>query len=856
MLAYDLQTEYLNHPLGIDITSPRFFWKCRAEGKELFQRAYRLEARDDDALLWDSGKINSNQTTHIRYGGESLSSRQRVHWRVKLWGEHDLEGEWSEYAWFEIGLVSPSDWSATWVSAPFLPSKKKRYPADYFRKQFFLEHSVKKARLYATACGVYSARINGARVGEDRFTPGYTDYSKRLQYQTYDVTDHVQKGENTLDFVLGDGWFRGKIGAYGKRCAYGKRTMLLAQLELTFDDGTVQIVGTDGAFRWSNDGPIRENDMQDGESYDAERVPSYSGNAVETSFRTELVCSNNVPVREKEHFSAKLILSPDGQSVLDFSQNIAGYVRVLLPDEAGREVVLRFGETLDAAGNFTQTNFQMSAHSSNPVLQRVICRCSDERVFYQPEFSVFGFRYVLVENWPGEIDPEDFTAIAVYSDLEETGEFSCDNALVNRLVENTLWSMKGNFLDVPTDCPQRERNAWTGDAQVFFETGAWMMNLAPFMRKWMIDVADAQRWDGMVRSLAPWRAEQGGVKMLDGSVGWADAIVLIPYRYYRIYRDELLLRYLYPAMKRYAEYVIRRCGALSLLGKPRRNPYRRYTYNTGIHWGEWAEPKSEFSESPVHIGLPRPEEATAYTSYTLRCMGEIAQKLGFSEDAKRYAAFSEGAKRAYQYLFVQNNDIDTIRPAKLVRPLALGLLDEPAKTNVARRLASVMKQRGYTVGTGFLSTPFLLNMLSKNGYSEDAYRTLLQENLPGWMYQINQGATTIWENWEGLDENRLGSLNHYSKGAVCQWLAESAGGIRMGESESFRIQPLITRQINDVRCIYHSLYGSVGCRWRVENDTVSITVQVPVNTTARVCLPDGSEKVVPGGEHSFLVELK
>jgi alpha-L-rhamnosidase len=855
MQAYSLKTEYLNNPLGIDVLCPKFFWKCRAEGEDRYQSAYRLEARrEDGSVLWDTSKIESNRTTHILYGGEPLKSRMRVNWRVKLWDEHDLEGAWSEYAWFEIGLVTPSDWSATWVSAPFIPLKKNRYPADYFQKQFYVEHSIKKARLYATACGLYTARINGTHAGEDRFAPGFTDYSKRLQYQTYDVTSLLRVGENTLDFTLGDGWFRGKIGAYGKRCAYGKRTMFYAQLEITLDDGTVRTINSDRTFRWSNDGPIRENDMQDGEVYDAGRRPSLSGNAAETVFQTQLVCSNNVTVREKERFSAQLIITPNGQKVLDFSQNIAGYIRCLLPDEAGREVVLQFGETLDAMGNFTQINFQMSAHSKKPVLQRVICRCSNERAYYQPEFCVFGFRYVLVENWPENIDPEDFIAIAVYSDMEETGEFLCDNAPVNRLVENTRWSMKGNFLDVPTDCPQRERNPWTGDAQVFFETGALLMNVAPFIRKWLWDIADAQREDGMVRSLAPSQGEDGVVQMMDGSAGWADAIVLIPYRYYKIYHDEMLLLALYPAMKRYAEYIMRHAKKKSLMYLFRQNPHREFTVETGHHWGEWLEPKEDHFESIMKLGFPRPEEATAYASYTLRCMSEIANQLGFSEDARRFRAFSEGARRAYQYLFVKNDDIQSDRPAKLVRPLALDLLDEPAKTNVARRLSDVMIRRGCTVGTGFLSTPFLLNGLSKNGRLDTALETLLQKESPGWMYQLEHEATTVWENWEGFDSNGLGSLNHYSKGAVCQWLFNTLGGICIGETNTFYIQPAINHRIGDVRCSYDSIYGKVACAWKLEGNMAQIIVTIPPNTSACIHLPDGNEHIARSGKHTYFAK--
>ena len=857
MIAYFLRTEYLHDPIGIDLLKPRFFWKCNVDHAGSNQDSYRITARaEDGALLWDSGRVKSARTTHIPYEGTALNSRDRVFWRVKFWDENGFEGEWSEEANFEIGLVTTSDWSAKWITAPFAPSKSKRYPADYFTKTVQIGGEIRKARLYIAACGLYTAQINGTRVGENRLTPGYTDYTKRVQYQTYDVGELLRQGENQVSFTLGDGWFRGNIGAYNKRCVYGKQTKLIAQLELTFTDGGKRVFGTDESFLWSNGGSIRENDLKNGEVFDATLVPDYRDHAREVSHKAKLVCSNNVPVHECERFPARLMHTPDGRDVLDFSQNIAGYVECRVPAAPGKTITLSFGETLDAEGNFTQSNLQISKTPKHPTLQRVQITCSDEAFTYKPEFSIFGFRYVLVEDWPCELDTNDFTAIAAYSDMEETGEFACDNALVNQLFENTRWSMKGNFLDVPTDCPQRERNPWTGDAQVFFETGAYLMNVAPFMRKWLIDVADAQKRNGCVRSLAPHGAESWFVRGMDGSVGWADAIILIPYRYSRLYRDEALLSSMYPAMKRYAGFMIRRCRQISLLSKPQSNPFRRFTYSVGQHWGEWAEPKEDQFEGFLALGLPRPEEATAYFAYAMRCLSEIASKLGNEKDAARYGAYAEGAKKAYRYLFVRNDDIESARPAKLVRPLALGLLDDPAKTNVARRLADVMKARGYTVGTGFLSTPFLLGALSENGFTDTALETLLQEEIPGWLYQVKHGATTVWENWEGVDLNGIGSLNHYSKGAVCQWLMQTLGGVGMGEEETFAIKPLINRRIGDVRCSYDSIYGKVACSWRMVGDTATITLSVPVNANARICLPDGTEQVLAGGEHVFSVEVE
>lgn len=816
MKAIALRTEYLENPVAIDTAEPRLFWKCQAAGQNCRQTAYRIVAASagNATPLWDTGKVESSRMTHIPYEGLPLLSRDRVSWHVLLWDETDTVGDWSEPASFEMGLLNESDWSAHWITASFCPDKKKSYPADYFMKSFSLTKAVSKARLYVTACGLYVAHINGQRVGKDCFAPGYTEYHKHIQYQTYDVKDILKPDGNEIVIAVGDGWFRGTLGGRNMNHVFGTETKLLAQLEIVYEDGTTETIASDESFLWSNDGPIRENDLSDGEVYDANRKLTFWDNAKLTKCDAILVCSNNVPVREMERFPAKLMITPKGEKVLGFAQNIAGYVELKAPAKPGHTIILRHGETLDDKGNFSQTNFQMSPNPKKPIKQQVTYICSAQPQIFKPSFAVMGFQYVLVENWPDELNPEDFEAVAVYSAMEETGDFHCSNAQINQLVKSTRWSMKSNFLDVPTDCPQRERNPFTGDAQVFFETGSMLMNIAPFMRKWLHDIADAQKKDGMVRNLAPASGEDPINKMMDGSVGWADAIVLIPYRFYNIYGDVQILKAFYPAMRQYAEFMIRRTTKPSISSLFKKNPYRKYTYETGRHWGEWTEPKDEKFEGALALGLPRPEEATAYLGYTMAIMTKIAERLGNTEDAERYSEYATGARKAYNYLFVKDDDIKSTRPAKLVRPLALGLLDEPVKTIVSSRLARLMEKRQYTVGTGFLSTPFLLKTLSDNGYSEIAYKTLLQEKAPGWLYQMKQGATTIWENWEGLDQNGLGSLNHYSKGSVCYWLFNTVAGIETnGEEPAFIIRPLISSEINDVTAEYKSIYGKVKSGW-------------------------------------------
>ncbi|MBQ6035890.1 MAG: family 78 glycoside hydrolase catalytic domain, partial [Lachnospiraceae bacterium] len=521
MRATHLRTDYLKTPLGLGNASPRFYWNCEAEDSDVHapgtgqkQTAYRIVCTRKDETVWDSGKVQSSSMTHIRYEGKPLGSRDMVDWTVTLWDENDTEGE-AVSDRFELGLLSPSDWSANWISGGYQPDPKRRYPADCFRKVFNISRQVEKARLYAAARGVYDVWVNGRRIEDFILAPGCTNYHKRIQVQTYDVTDLIRE-QNTLELRLADGWFRGSVAAYGVTNAFGTQTSLIAQLELTFADGSRKTVVTDAGWDWSNDGPIRFADLKDGEVYHAAMAPSYAGKAkvVAPPKSAVLAASGNVPVTEHEHLRPALLPG----NVLDFGQNIAGYLEFTVSGKSGQKLRIVCGEMLDEDGNVTVKNAQetkpaggwtqmklikklmtgqIKGEAVGTPLQEILFTCSGGEDHYKTSFAVFGFRYAQV-NGDIAVDPDDFTAIAVYSDLEQTGDFSCSNELVNQLVKNTRWSMKGNFLDVPTDCPTRERLGWTGDAQVFFNTGAYFMNTAPFFRKWIRDMEDAQYKDGLL----------------------------------------------------------------------------------------------------------------------------------------------------------------------------------------------------------------------------------------------------------------------------------------------------------------------------------------------------------------------
>ena len=843
MRAIRLRTEYLRDPIGVDFQHPRLMWN--AEGG-VRQTAYQIVTGS-----WDSGRVES-ASMRAEYP-KALRDRERVNWKIRLWDENGEPGEWSE-AFFETGI---SSWQAKWITGNYIVNKKERYPVDCFRKRFAVDKPVKSARLYITACGLYEARLDGRRVGDFVMAPGYTDYRRRVQYQTYDVTELLHEGENELTVQLADGWYRGSCGANGIVNQYGTETKLLAQLEITLADGGVQTVVSDESWDWSNDGPIRFADNKDGEIVEAFRTPLWLGKAKRTKHKVVPTASDNVPVREHEQLKPTLITTPSGKTVLDFGQNIQGYASFALTARAGQRVFLRFGELLDKDGEFTQKNIQLSNRGKTTPLQQVEYFCAEGWNEYKTTFAVFGFQYVLVET-EVPFKPEDFTAHAVYSDLERTGWFESSNELLNRLFEATVWSAKGNHLDIPTDCPTRERHGWTGDAQLFFTTAAYLFDFAPFARKYLRDVYDWQRRDGRLPHIAPDGGADFYMWTMNGSVGWSDAGVLIPWRYAGIYQDETILREYYDGMARYARFMEKRCGKnMPLFAESVRlsGEAKKYLVNTGQSYGEWAEP------ADVSGGFrwqdfvaPHPEVSTAYTACVMRLMSRIAKRLGRDEDAEEFRTFAEGCRAAYQELVrTEKYTLDTDRQARLVRPLYFELLTEEQTSCAKKRLKEALEHYGWRLGTGFLSTPLILYVLSS--YDVDAaYRLLENEDIPGWLSMPKNGATTIWENWDGPFSSQgagLGSLNHYSKGAVTEWLFSTMCGIRVDGENHFTVAPLPGGSLSFAEARYNSVFGMIESRWEKRDGKMVYTVSIPANCTADIRLPGGACATVGLGKHVF-----
>jgi alpha-L-rhamnosidase len=877
----NLRTEYLENPLGIDARKPSLSWQVASQKRNVMQSAYQVQVAqsiehftESQGLLWDSGKVTSGNSIAIQYGGPDAQSRQRYFWRVRVWDQQDRPSSWSEPAWWEMGLLEEKEWTADWIEVDWDEDPKAFKPSPFFRRSFTLDQPVKSARLYITAHGLYEAWLNGQRVGDQVFTPGYTPYDRQLQYQVYDVTALLQAGENVLGSILGDGWYRGKVYIYGDRNIYGNRLGLLASLRIETADGSQVTINTDSQWKVAN-GPIVKSDMRDGEIYDARlELPGWSSPGYTSTWKdvrlvkhpkNHLVASMGVPVRRNETFHPKAILkTPKGETVLDFGQNLAGVVHMRVRGPRGTTVHLRHGETLDKHGNFTVSHLFMTPPKEDklPIFQEVFYTLKGEgEEEYEPRFTVHGFRYVKVEGYPGEPTPEDFYSVAIYSDMPPTGTFTCSDPLINQLHHNTEWSMKSNFLDLPTDCPQRERAGWTGDAQIFTPSASFLMDTRAFFRKWLKELSLEQFPDGMVGNFVPnpYRLVKGGsarfFKLLDGSSGWGDVSVIMPWALYWAYGDVQLLERQYESMKAWVEHVQKRSRRVN--GSKKLNPrywldqsYRarqQYVWDTGYAWGEWLEPGggamlAMASDMLRRLLLGSPVVSTAYFINSARILAKTADLLGKPDDAKKYHALAEQVKAVYVEEFIgKDGRMQPDKQATYVRVLAFDLAPEALKPAIVDQLVRLVRASGNHIGTGFLSTPFLCHVLSENGRLDVAYDLLTQKTIPSWLYPITKGATTIWETWEGIREDGTPqlSLNHYSPGSVINFLHRKVAGLDAAEPGFRRIaiHPQPGGGLTGASARYESACGLIVSDWAKQDGRLRLDVTIPANTRAVVTLP-------------------
>ena len=846
-----LETNHKTTPLGIDGQEPCLAWILTSSTRGGEQTAYRIQVAESretltqqEDLVWDSGKVYSDRSAHHVYDGPPLDSRDRYYWRVRVWDENGRASTWSEPSWWEMGLLNSSDWRAEWVEPGWDKDASEPLPSPMLREEFGVDGDVASARLYVTAHGLYEVKLNGRRVGNQVFSPGWTSYDHRLQYQTYDVADLLNSGENAIGARLGDGWYRGYIGFQGQHDYYGDRLGLLAQLQVTYDDGRTEVVvRTDDGWEAAT-GAIRKSDIYMGETYDARQekegwaqsgydASGWSDVRVAEHDMDRLIAQTAPPVRTIQEIKpTDVIYTPEGDTVLDMGQNMVGWMQMEVEGSAGTEVTLQHAEVLDKEGNFYTENLRSAEQ-----LDRFILDGEGKEVF-EPQFTFHGFRYVKVSGYPGEVEPDDFTGVVIHSDMEPTGHFQSSHALLNHLQHNVVWGQKGNFLDIPTDCPQRdERLGWTGDIQVFARTANYNMDTDNFLRKWLQDLAADQADEGSVPHVVPNVLGEGAA----GAAGWADASVIVPWSVYQAYGNERILEQQYESMKGWVDFVRERAAMDSTT----------YLWENNFTFGDWlaySPDRSDYPGATTSKDLIR----NAFFARSADLMARTARILGRTDDAREYRELFENVRSTFQREFVTpRGRVTSDTQTSYVLALSFDLIPEDLRSTAAQRLARDVRERGHLT-TGFLGTPDLTHVLSEHGYTDLAFNLLFRTEYPSWLYPVTRGATTVWERWDGIKPDGsfqnpgMNSFNHYAYGAVGEWVYQNVAGIQPVEPgyKQIRIAPHPGDTLTHARGVLETNYGRVESSWSRSDGQFRLDVTIPANTKATVHLPDGAQSDV------------
>lgn len=840
-----LLTENRPDPVGVEERLPRFSWQLHSSGRNTMQTAYSIQvwqSGNKKNLVWNSGKVNSDQSVYIPYAGSALQSGKKYQWQVQVWDNKSPEPTQSGTGTFQMGLLQVGDWKAQWIEPGYVEDSVLR-PSPMFRKQFRADKKIISATAFITAHGLYEAQINGKRISDAYFTPGWTAYQKRLQYQVYDVTHLLNKGANAIGVTLGSGWYRGVIGFSNNRNVYGKDIALLFQLAITYSDGTTAYVVSDNSWK-STTGAIRYSEIYNGETIDARleqkgwALPDYddskwSGVKVASHPLNTLVATYNEPIRKKETFQPKRIFkTPAGDQIIDFGQNLVGWVSIKVKGQAGDKIQVSHAEVMEKNGNFYTTNLRAAKAQDTYILK------GGEEEIFEPHFTWHGFQFIKVEGYPGELKPENFTAVALYSDMPMTGSFSSSNGLVNQLQHNIQWGQKGNFLDVPTDCPQRdERLGWTGDAQAFSRTAAFNMNVHSFFTKWLKDVEADQLPTGSVPFVVPNVLGAGAA----GSAGWADAATIIPWNMYLAYGDRKILENQYSSMKAWVGYM--KQNSTSDL------------WNKGFHFGDWLFFRPNDDNDGKAAVTDKYLIAQCFYAHSTQLLINAAKVLDRTDDVASYESLLERVKAAFvkEYLTPSGRLVSSTQTA-YVLALNFDMLPEHLRTQAAERLAENVKSYGNHLTTGFLGTPYLCHVLTRFGYLDLAYTLLQQETYPSWLYPVKMGATTIWERWDGIKPDgsfqvpSMNSYNHYAYGAIGDWMYRTMVGLDTYEDgtgyKHSKIQPHIGGNFTQAAASLQTYYGTLSSSWKRMDGSIEIDVEIPANTRSTVIIPAKSVDAV------------
>ena len=870
----DLRCEYLTDPDGLDIRRPRLSWTLtalRPGDRGLSQSRYRVLAANtperlaaDDPDLWDSGEVRSDRTSHVEYGGPPLSARQRVHWKVRTWDQNGRPSAWSAPATWSMGLLEPSDWNgALWIGdATPAPANHEPLPSPLLRKAFDRggRGPVRRATVHVTALGLYELRINGRRVGDHVLSPEWTDYHRRIQYQTFEVADLIREGGNVVALMLGDGWYAGKLGLTGivpggpPRGIYGRQPCALLRLEIEEVDGPRLVVLSDGSWQSMLEGPVRAADLLDGETYDARReIPGWDApgdpGGEWTAVRVfdpppgRLVAQPNEPIRVTRELRPVALTEPKpGVWVFDLGQNMVGWCRLTTSGPAGTTITLRHAEVLNPDGTVYTANLRGAAQTD-----RFILRGEGQETF-EPRFTYHGFRYVEVTGLPSPPTRDSVVGRVAHSAAREVGVFECSEPLLNKLWQNILWTQRANLHSTPTDCPQRdERCGWMGDILAFAPTACFNMDMAAFFTKWLPDTRDAQAADGRFADFSPHAFDPNN--RFSGAPGWADAGVFVPWTAWQYYGDRRLLAEQYPAARRWVDFV------------RSQNPDLLWKHARGNDYGDWLNADTLRLEGWPTSGAEVPKEvfATMFFARSARLVADMARVLGDARGAEEYGRLAADIRAAFCAAYVgPDGRLHGDTQAGYAIALNFELLPEAQRAAAARRMVERFEPYGGQISTGFHSTAPLMLELSGRGQGDEAYRLVLSRKMPSWGYAIDQGATTIWERWDGYVEGRgfqdpgMNSFSHYAIGSVGEWIYRVILGINPDPAgpgfERVIIRPRPGPGLSWVRGSYDSIRGRIAVAWRRDAEGLALDIEVPPNVTATVHVPTATaERVTESG---------
>ncbi|TSA33651.1 MAG: alpha-L-rhamnosidase [Porphyromonadaceae bacterium] len=845
-----LRTEYQVNPVGIDVLQPRFSWVIKANVRDIRQIAYEVRVgltidklKNAEPLFWTSKKVPSDESNQVAYTGPALESGKRYYWTVRIWDNQNHITDWSPISYLETGLLKLTDWKASWIEPNTIADAKAEQSCPLIRKTFKLKKEVKSARLYITAHGLYQLEVNGLKPNDWLFTPGWTSYNKHLQYQTYDLTRLLKKGDNAIGVILGNGWYRGDLAWSKMRNLYGTQTGVLAQLSVEYTDGSKVLIVTDKTWKFNNS-PILMSEIYHGETYDARlEIPGWSSPAfkdkgwkpvLEKDFNMQnLAAQSGPPVRRMAELSpVNIFKAPNGDTLVDMGQNMVGWVRLKVNGHAGRKVTLRHAEVLDKAGNIYFTNLRAAKQTIEYILK------GDLEEVYEPHFTFQGFRYVKVSGFIEMPEKKEITGIVIYSDMNPAGEFACSDPMIDQLQHNIQWGLMGNFLDVPTDCPQRdERLGWAGDAQVFSPTACFNRDAATFYTKWLKDLAFDQFPDGRVPHVIPDILKAGG------STGWADAAVIVPWTVYRQYGDKRILERQYESMKAWINYMKTRSGS-------------SFLWNNGEHFGDWLAFASDRSDYP---GATTDKDliATAYFAWSTKLVSRIAGILNKQDEATAYQELYNNIRGAFQKEFVTpNGRLSSNTQTAYVIALTFDLVPDWQRDSVAARFARDVRSFGH-ITTGFIGASLVNPVLSEFGYDDLAYMLLMRKEYPGYLYPITKGATTIWERWDGIkpdgsfQDAGMNSFNHYAYGAIGNWMYTQVAGLQedpiIPAYKKIIIRPIPGGGLTWARAEHESIYGSVKSEWKIDNKDMILKVTIPTNTTAEIYIKTNDVRQITEG---------